>query len=260
MEDPHSLLLEIAHCQIAKDIRSGSLRDHCCRTIVKSQTGLAFQLPEPWAGQIEHAPILFISSNPSFDEEEEFPSDSVKDWPEARVVDFFKNRFTSPAGWVKNLGVLHRDGTYSRWVQFWASARARTCELLRKNKDAVELGRDFALTEIVHCKSRGEVGVREARAFCPKRYLDRVLFVSGAKILVVFGSKAQGAICDHLDVHDKKEMAELFGSARAIAGQRRMVAFLPHPNARKVKKTLEANLGSRRLADLRSYLEKGRQA
>ncbi len=117
--DPRQLLLEIANCRIAKGILAGKPSHHPCQTIVSSQDGGTFQLPEPWVGQIDRAPILFISSNPSFDKEEYFPADNEEKWPPDRIVDFFQNRFTSPSGWVKGLKVLHSDGSYSKdWVRF----------------------------------------------------------------------------------------------------------------------------------------------
>ena len=49
---------------------------HPCYKIVANQEGdiNSFSLPEPWNGDIINAKILFISSNPSIDEEEEFPT------------------------------------------------------------------------------------------------------------------------------------------------------------------------------------------
>ena len=43
----------------------------------------------------------------------------------------------------------------------------------------------------MHCKSKSEIGVREARDFCTGRYFDRILAVSGASIIVVLGSAAR---------------------------------------------------------------------
>ena len=66
MSEVSQLLGEIAHCSIANEIRSGNSHVSIpCREIVSVQTGVVFQLPEPWSGQIDIAPLLFISSNPS---------------------------------------------------------------------------------------------------------------------------------------------------------------------------------------------------
>jgi hypothetical protein len=255
MASPNELLLEIACCPVARDIRAGKVDSHECLRIVKTQDGKRpFQVPEPWVGQIEHAPILFISSNPSFDEKEKFPTDNAKDWPSERIVDFFENRFTSRAGWVKNLGVLHHDGIYSKPVRFWVSARARAAEILQKKNKQVAPGVDFALTEVVHCKSKGEIGVNEARDFCSKRYLKRILSVAAARVLVVYGRVAHDAVRGLPQVGGATEQ-RLLGPL-VVHGRSRILVFLPHPNARKVTK----GFGADELAALRSHLGSKSQA
>jgi len=49
-----------------------------------------FHLPEPWSGRIESTPILFVSSNPSFNRREDFPTVS---WDDDRIEAFFTTRF-----------------------------------------------------------------------------------------------------------------------------------------------------------------------
>src|SRR5258708_28952120 len=169
MSEVWQLLGEIVHCSIANEIRSGNSHVSIpCRESASVQTGVAFQLPEPWSGQIDIAPLLFISSNPSIDEHEDYPDES---WESPRTADFFDNRFTPASGWVKDgLYPRQRDGSWSKdWVRFWASARGRAREILRRK---IEPGIDFALTEVVHCKSRKERGVAEARDECSDRYLQ----------------------------------------------------------------------------------------
>ena len=66
----YTLLTNIARCPITHQIiqnpeKSKSLP---CYKVVKSQPIKSyenFQLPEPWGGHIDKAPILFLSSNPS---------------------------------------------------------------------------------------------------------------------------------------------------------------------------------------------------
>jgi uracil-DNA glycosylase len=252
VDELRPLLEEISQCPIAIAIQAGKLSSiHPCHKIVKLQKASAFQLPEPWSGKIDTAPVLFISSNPSIDEREEYPDQS---WRLDRTIDFFQNRFTSDAGWVRDgLYVLQRDGSLSRqWVRFWAAARGRTCEILDKGKSQIKPGIDFALTEIVHCKSREEEGVKEARDFCSERYLERILSVAAAKVLVVFGGTAKHAI------------VRLFGPAMtlqshdlnivSIQNVPRMVVFLPHPNERGSMKTLRANIGDGALLLIRGHV------
>ena len=67
-------------------------RSHPCRQVVFAQElGRAdFHLPEPWSGRIESAPNLFVSSNPSFNPREDFPTVS---WDDDRIEAFFTTRF-----------------------------------------------------------------------------------------------------------------------------------------------------------------------
>jgi hypothetical protein len=234
---------------VAEEIRSGRASAHCCRTIVTSQAGTTFLFPEPWVGEIEHAPILFISSNPSIDEQEEFPNDIEKKWTPELTTDFFQNRFGLTADWVKDGKVLRRDGSRGKSVRFWASARSRVSELMQE-KDKIEPGIDFAITEVVHCKSRRETGVREAQEFCSGRYLKKILDVSVARVLIVYGRVARDVICRYLGQPKEKMLLD----AVDIAGIPRMFVFLPHPNSRGTKKTLEANLG-KDLPRVRAHLK-----
>jgi hypothetical protein len=134
---------EIVHCPIAYEIRSGrSQVSNPCSDLVNVQKGALFQFPEPWSGQIEIAPLLFISSNPSIDEHEDYPDET---WSSSRTVDFFSNRFAPGSGWVKDgLYPRQRDGSWSNnWVRFWASARGRAREILqRKIEPGIDLCAD----------------------------------------------------------------------------------------------------------------------
>ena len=132
MDDFRQLLSEISHCSVADAIRSGSSTVAVpCHRIVGLQTGSLFQLPEPWSGQIDIARLLFISSNPSINELEEYPE---KSWELHRTTDFFHNRFTSPAGGVVDRCALVRNDLRSAQVQFWRAARDRTAEILQKGR------------------------------------------------------------------------------------------------------------------------------
>lgn len=51
-------------------------------------------------------------------------------------------------------------------------------------------GRDYALTEVVHCGGRGEHGVSDAVPVCTSRYLLRVLHASAASVIVLTGASA----------------------------------------------------------------------
>jgi hypothetical protein len=70
------LLLEIVRCPNVQACLADPEKKHPCRKIVQSQGEKAaehFQVPEPWSGHLETAPILFLSSNPSISQDEEYP-------------------------------------------------------------------------------------------------------------------------------------------------------------------------------------------
>ena len=83
----NNIILEIAKCC---EVEKAKLNDsHSCNKIVMSQND-SFQLPEPWNGHLDNAEILFISSNPSIDPNENYPTAS---WKDEDIVSFFENRF-----------------------------------------------------------------------------------------------------------------------------------------------------------------------
>jgi len=254
MVSPNELLLEIAHCPVVRDLRNHKIDLHDCQEIVAIQTDATFQIPEPWLGQIEHAPVLFVSSNPSIDEHEVFPTVNEQEWADQRIVDFFQNRFTPSSGWVKDGKVLRDDGYSGRKVRFWSSARNRASEILQKERGAVVPGVDFALTEVVHCKSRGELGVDSALRFCPNRYLGKVLEMAAARVLIVYGRVARDAVCRMHEV-GRPVVNRLFGPV-VLHGASRILVFLPHPSARRGKKTFEPE----ELDAIHSHLESKSQA
>lgn len=242
-------LLEIARCpEIEKCLSEHST--HPCTKIVRSQDirGPAeFQVPEPWSGRIETAPILFISSNPSISTEEIFP---IMDWKDADIVDFFQNRFGGgKQPWILDgTKSLRKDWSHGQWTRFWAGVKGRTKELLEWNPAP---GVDYSLTELVHCKSRQELGVSEALDHCISLYLDKVLKISGARVLVGLGSVARDVLSDKYHLDTRKI---LFGPLE-IAGKDRMISFLPHPNA-WVEKKFGKVLTTSELSSLKEFLNK----
>jgi hypothetical protein len=129
------------------------------------------------------------------------------------------------------------DGRLGRYVAYWGSCKARASELF--GRPAV-VGVDYALTEVVHCGSQHEIGVWSAAEECVPRYLRRVLGLSPAAIVVVVGALARDIV--------RSIVPETRGGAAHVgpihwAGQARYVLFLPHPNARGVRKGVAAYLG-----------------
>lgn len=244
-----TLLDEIVNCHHARKCREDSTAENPCRTIVDYQNTLGldqFQVPEPWSGQIEKAPILFLSSNPSISSDEIYPTweCSSKD-----VHDYFNYRFGGGSEtWILNgTKSLLKDKTYSRSIRFWAAVRQRAIELLQPD---VIPGVDYALTEIVHCKSRDEIGVKQAQEQCVQAYLRRVLELANARVIVVLGSRARQAIQSQFNISAEQAISE----PMKIGGHERLFTFLPHPNARGYRSFAKC-LQSDELERLRAFLQ-----
>lgn len=244
-----NVLLTIARCPVvAKCLQDPELK-HPCSTIVRSQRSenyQAHQLPEPWSGQIDQAPILFISSNPSLSGKEVFPTGS---WDDAQIVDYFQHRFGGGEKvWVKaGTKSLTKDGSYKQATMFWAGVKQRAKELLQREPQP---GLDYALTEIVHCKSKSEHGVMEARGHCISRYFARVLSASPARVFVVLGSQARNIVQRELEIGNPPNV---IGPCE-VFGRERIIAFLPHPNARQ-KRTFQTRFSFEELEKVRSFLQ-----
>lgn len=241
------LLLDIARCKEVSKCLKGN-KDHPCQTIVDLQASASInnhQVPEPWSGRIDKAPILFISSNPSISDQEIFPKG---DWTDERIIDYFSNRFGSgDQEWIINgTKSLRKDGNYGRATMFWAGVKSRVNELLEREPVP---GVDYALTELVHCKSKQEQGVPEALDFCVSRYFQKVLASSAAKVIVGLGNLAKEVLRSEFMLHGDKN---LYGPL-TILGSQRMVALLPHPNARMVR-SFEKILSEDELKTLRSFV------
>lgn len=214
-----SLLEEIAYCPNVDVARVNTA--HPCHLIVTSQKpDHSFQIPEPWIGHLDRAHILFISSNPSISDAEDYPT---AEWTRERAMRFFSHRFEE---WVE-------DGCYCkvkegkdpgprRPTRYWVWAKARAEELLG---GPAQPGIDYCLTEIVHCKSHEEIGVRDAAEECAERYLKDILDVSAALVVVVVGKHAAKAV---------RQLLHSDGGASTWTpsdGREVDFLFVPHPAA-----------------------------
>ncbi len=195
-----------------------------CREIVETQhsRGLdRFQLPEPWSGHIEQARVLFISSNPSIGE------GSIDDglnyprrwWTDNDISRYFDERF----------GTTIFDGAYidpahSHWVRYWSGTKRRAWELFQREP---VYGVEYGLTEIVHCKSKNEVSVALVTRTCANQWLDRVLAIAAADVIVVMGAAARDTIRSRLSIPSSATTIWL----TTIADRPRYIAFLPSPSA-----------------------------
>lgn len=165
-----NLLLEIAKCCEVEKAKSDST--HPCKKIVCNQESFGitdFQIPEPWNGHLDTAEILFISSNPSIDPNENYPTAF---WKDEDIISFFENRF---------------DNTpRNQWSRYWKSIKNCAGWIIPNicfDK--------IAITEIVHCKSKCEFGVYDCMNYCAEKWLKEVLSVYTGKYIVLVGKVAQ---------------------------------------------------------------------
>lgn len=221
------LLKKIARCKHIDNCLSNSDDKHPCFKIVQSQNETditQFQVPEPWSGHIDKSRILFLSSNPSIGAKGDYP---LYDSSDHYLNDYFTNRFNGGTKqWIKEgTHELGLDGEYTN-IKFWSAVKARAREIVGRE---VLPGEDYTLTELVHFKSKDEIGVKEALSFCGQEYLEDILSVSPAKIIVVLGALAKKSI---RGLYTEIGSNNVDGPVE-IAGTIRMMAFLPHPNARE---------------------------
>jgi hypothetical protein len=247
---PRNLLIAITRCPVVDLCQSGSA--HSCSAIVRSQAGQdagKFQVPEPWSGHIATAPILFVSSNPSIDPKEAYPTAT---WSNHERDDFFANRFeATPEPWVDSrmrprLAPTDPATWRPKGTRFWWAARARATELLTRSAVA---GDDFALTEVVHCKSSGEVGVDDAQEECVRRWLKPVVEASGSRVVVLLGAHAKAAFSGLYPI----VAGMAYSGPLMLEGRERLVLQLPHPNARERRANC-APLSAPQLASAREFL------
>jgi hypothetical protein len=203
------LAIEINSCEeVSKALTDSS---HPCHKVVDWQskqwdpkvlqiTNSRMHRPEAWTGDIENAPILFLSSNPSFDAEENYPNWNVEEWPIENVEEFATNRFTSDLerGYGASDGLasteidrtISKEGELLHHVTYWGWARNMVAFIHGKDPSEVSAHSDYAMSEIVHCKSVKEIGVRNARAKCKDKFLEKILQVSKAELIIVSGKHA----------------------------------------------------------------------
>lgn len=261
MSAAEQLLVTIARCPVVTECVTTDI-GHPCAGVVRHQwPGIPAEerrsrwrqehhIPEPWLGHIEEAPILFISSNPSLSSQrppQRVPSTpsapfpdahrlqaehpAVRqglrapkpDWSDVELIDRFNSGFDI---WMTDgIRQVGQVGTVAKPVPFWRDVKALSDALLGR---PAAPGIDYALTEVVHCKSRDEVGVVAAAAECVPRYLRRVLALSPAVLLVVLGRHARQAVRAELSYPDDRILSE----PMEIEGRPRRLMLLSHPAAR----------------------------
>lgn len=233
--DAKELMVRIVRCPRLRDYWIGKSNGSECAGVAgfQRQQGIRIfdesQVPEAWCGDIENAPILFVSSVCGFAPDEHYP---LQSWSDDRVCDFFTRRFE------ENIqdGLYYRrtNGQFSeKWTRYWGAVRSRSRELL--GREPVP-GVDYALTEIVHCKSNAEDGVREARETCSQAFLRDVLTLSGARVIVCMGQHVRETFMERFaDVIPAEAASAGYADRVRLCGRDRALLFLPHANARKAR-------------------------
>jgi hypothetical protein len=235
-----TIALKVSRCVNIPTSRTDKTNP-CNQIMTLQQYGIdAWQVPEPWRGDIENAPLLFVSSNPSIDPLDDCPWNTGSD---SEIINYYASTSIAPQFPYSTF----RNGWRSRRpVSFWSCIHARAQELYAMNQ--VIPGFDYALTEIVHCKSRDEFGVAKAASRCIELHLSNVLGLSRAIVVIALGQFAHEALNEHF-------------RGIAIAGSRVsvQVACLPHPNAR-IPRTATHCLPGDELRSARSALKKNKRA
>ena len=248
------LLLKIARCPIVERCLNGET-GHGCSKIVLSQgadSTSEFQSPEPWSGHLSLAPILFLSSNPSIGPAayDQYPRAT---WDDEPIIESFEYRFGGRPRSSIEQGIYHASPASPRGrrgVKFWIAVRARAAEILEKPTSQLVPGTDYALSEVVRCKSRDEVGVAEALATCVREYLEPTLEASVASLIVVLGAQARRVISDRYGL----ESGVLVHGPLQVASRLRQIAFLPHPSGRAPRKTFSGCLDPSDVKRLKQWL------
>ena len=214
MKNMNEALCAITSCQNVKMVLNSPSEQYPCSLIVNTQASLpTFQLPEPWCGDIINAPILVISSNPAISEIELYPDTS---WSQKMINDFFVNRFKDRGkySWVHDGKVLFKNGERGKKVSYWSCVNKRIEEIIQQTPKP---GIDYCITELVHCKSRDEIGVSKAFPECARLHLSKVISLSNACFIIAFGSVVKDFLNGVDHYHTKP------------------ILYLPHPNARGFK-------------------------
>ncbi len=262
--DAQALLLQIARCPVIERCVTGD--ESPCKSIVKHQwPGFSAQellsrwphehhLPVPWVGHLEEAPLLFLSSNPGH-RSKKVPGESAgdsspplpalgghtladhpalgrpfqapkSDWTDDQIADKYESNFEV---WLEGgtRPLLDEHGKLGKEVPYWKGVKAIAATIFGSE---VVPGRDYALTEIVRCKSTAELGVTAAALVCVPRYLDRTLALSPATVIIVLGHKARMAFRTLYEYPDADVVSSRLVHA---AGRERRIVFMSPPSARE---------------------------
>jgi hypothetical protein len=269
MNDRRTLLTTIARCPVVEMCLNDRAATHPCSQIVLHQwPNVPFeerlarwpdehQVPEPWVGHLDTAPLLFLSSNPSLGSQrqagerlkkqsaltrlgqhaaEDHPalahgvSAPVWTWKDPELVDRFESAFEvfmTPDG----TAAIDAFGKSRKTVHYWREIKKLADHLYGPANHPVRPGIDYALTEVVHCKSSSETGVARAVEECAPRYLSKTLAASAASVIVVVGRVARQVFRIAYNYSDAGQVSP----SMLIEGRERVIVFVGAPNSRKSK-------------------------
>jgi hypothetical protein len=206
----HDLAKSICSCPEVKNALND--KSHPCYGVVAEQNLFIEnyeekrQRPEPWIGRIGSDKVLFISSNPGISldpgtEREDFPT-YAKNPDEA--ADFFVERFnqgnspvhatfqhpSEPDFLVRCIDGEYRSGMkrQKQSQQTWQGIHNHAEDLIGAGCDP---DKNYALTEIVHCKSKDAKGVEKASKKCSDTWLPKILDLSTSNVVLLTGTKVR---------------------------------------------------------------------
>lgn len=260
------LALNIGSCpEVQVALKNAS---HPCHKVVSEQNGIIEleihrQRPEPWIGSLATAKLLFLSSNPSISDDlgvtrEDFPT---YQWTNEQAADFFVNRFNpdvepvhvtfnheiEPDFLTRSLDGEYRNGIKNpkKSQPTWKQTHARAIELLGKEAHP---HLNYAITEIVHCKSKDARGVEAASTLCIEKWLEKIFQTSPASIVVALGSKVRDYFLHPILSFDSEfglhkgysSLSQEIRSLRDIrltdfGGSSKLIVFNWHPTAMELK-------------------------
>jgi hypothetical protein len=212
-------------------------------------------VPEGWAGNLRAARVVFLSSNPAIsipkspqspETAEAYPVASCSDEDIAQYLGRRFDQAVVPRPFARDSHHLQLNGQYAaRPTHFWVSMHRRAIELLGPDADP---SRNYAMTEVVHCKSSGETGVAAAAQTCAERYLDKILSLTAAQVVVIVGKQAHAML--KLQFPELREPPYVY--TKELGGRPRELVFIWHPASRKKGKTIAGLHGAECLDRLRT--------
>jgi len=210
--------------------------------------------PEPWVGHLTKARLLFLSSNPGTgaDPATDVP-DLTADSSDDELLAYEDGAFDEDQcpGIADGEYLRNRLGERGKRVPYWHWVKVCAQDVWEGNPVS---GRDYALTEVVHCGSHAQYGVQSALRTCATRYLQPVLAASPAAVVVVVGAVARGAFKEYFGV----DTLDHFLGPVEVAGRKRLLVLVPHPSSPGGNRRFSERLSANQVAQVKHVLAEGR--